>query len=121
MIKKNILIATGGTGGHIFPAYSLANYFINKNYNVRLTTDKRGLRFLKETDNVNIIIISSSPLSKNNIFKLLFSIIKIFYATIKSFLFLILNRPNLIFGMGGYSSFPVCIAAFFFKNKICHL
>ena len=117
MIKKNILIATGGTGGHIFPAYSLANYFINKNYNVRLTTDKRGLRFLKETDNVNIIIISSSPLSKNNIFKLLFSIIKIFYATIKSFLFLILNRPNLIFGMGGYSSFPVCIAAFFLKIK----
>jgi UDP-N-acetylglucosamine:LPS N-acetylglucosamine transferase len=26
MIKKKILIATGGTGGHIFPAYSLANY-----------------------------------------------------------------------------------------------
>ena len=29
MIKK-ILIATGGTGGHIFPAYSLANYFLKK-------------------------------------------------------------------------------------------
>ena len=26
MIKQKILIATGGTGGHIFPAYSLANY-----------------------------------------------------------------------------------------------
>ena len=25
MIKKKILIATGGTGGHIFPAYSLVN------------------------------------------------------------------------------------------------
>ena len=30
MIKKNILIATGGTGGHIFPAYSLANFLIKK-------------------------------------------------------------------------------------------
>ena len=28
--NKNIVIATGGTGGHIFPAASLANYF-NKN------------------------------------------------------------------------------------------
>ena len=28
--NKNIVIATGGTGGHIFPAISLANYF-NKN------------------------------------------------------------------------------------------
>ena len=30
MTKKNILIATGGTGGHSFPAYSLANYLIIK-------------------------------------------------------------------------------------------
>ena len=29
-MTKKILIATGGTGGHIFPAYSLANYLINK-------------------------------------------------------------------------------------------
>jgi UDP-N-acetylglucosamine:LPS N-acetylglucosamine transferase len=30
MIKKKILIATGGTGGHVFPAYSLANYLKKK-------------------------------------------------------------------------------------------
>ena len=47
MTKKNILIATGGTGGHVFPAYSLANYLINKNFNVKLTSDKRGLKYLK--------------------------------------------------------------------------
>ena len=31
MTNKNILIATGGTGGHTFPAYSLANYLMKKN------------------------------------------------------------------------------------------
>ena len=32
-IKKNkIIIATGGTGGHVFPAYSLARNFIKKDY-----------------------------------------------------------------------------------------
>ena len=40
MTKKKILIATGGTGGHVFPAYSLANYLENKNYNVKLTQTK---------------------------------------------------------------------------------
>ena len=35
MTKKKILIATGGTGGHIFPAYSLANYLINNNFEVK--------------------------------------------------------------------------------------
>ena len=45
--KKKILIATGGTGGHVFPAYSLAKYFINNKKSVEITTDKRGFQFLK--------------------------------------------------------------------------
>ena len=46
-MTKKIIIATGGTGGHVFPAYSLANYLIKKNFSVKLTTDGRGLRYLK--------------------------------------------------------------------------
>ena len=43
MTKTNkIIIATGGTGGHVFPAYSLANYLIKNNYNIKLTADDRG-------------------------------------------------------------------------------
>ncbi len=117
MIKKKILIATGGTGGHIFPAYSLANHLIEKNYTIILTSDKRGLRFLKNTQNFDLKKIPSSPLIKKNFFKFLFSVSIIFYATIKSIIFLIFNRPSIVFGMGGYSSFPVCIAAFFLKIK----
>ena len=42
---------------------------------------------------------------------------KIIYSTIKSFIFLLLDRPSIIFGMGGYSSFPVCIAASILRIK----
>ena len=63
-MTKKILIATGGTGGHIFPAYSLANYFLNKNFNVKLTIDKRGLKYLKGYKNLKFVIIPSSPLSQ---------------------------------------------------------
>ena len=45
MIKKKVLIATGGTGGHVFPAYSLAKYLTNKNFHVQLTIDKRGAKY----------------------------------------------------------------------------
>ena len=48
MTKKKILIATGGTGGHVFPAYSLAKYLSNHDYDVEITSDKRGLNFLKK-------------------------------------------------------------------------
>ncbi len=112
MTKKNkILIATGGTGGHIFPAYSLANYLIKKNYNVKLTIDNRGFKYLKDYKNLKLIKIPSSPLIKENIFKFLISIFIILYSVLKSLIFLLFNRPTIIFGMGGYSSFPVCIAA----------
>tara|TARA_B100000902_G_scaffold388798_1_gene435010 strand:- start:8925 stop:10019 length:1095 start_codon:yes stop_codon:yes gene_type:complete len=117
MTKKKILIATGGTGGHIFPAYSLAKNLFKKNYIIKLTLDNRGLKFLKGSENLNVVNIPSSPLIKKNIIKFIFSIFAIFYATIKSLLFLTFNRPAIVFGMGGYSSFPVCIAAYFLKIK----
>ena len=117
MIKKKIVIATGGTGGHVFPAYSLANYLKNKNFSIKLTSDKRGSFYLKDLNNFNLVKISSSPLIKKNIFKLFYSLIIISFSIIKSLLILIIDRPSLIFGMGGYSSFPICFAAYILKIK----
>jgi len=110
--QKRILIATGGTGGHTFPAYSLAKHFIdNKKVNVEIISDKRGFKYLKDYHDVKITQIVSSTILKRNLFQFLVSILIIFYSIFRSFIFLFMNRPNLIFGMGGYSSFPVCIAA----------
>ena len=117
MIKKKIVIATGGTGGHVFPAYSLANYLKNKNFSIKLTSDKRGLVYLKDYNNLNIVKISSSPLIKKNIFKLIYSYFTISFSIIKSLLLLTFDRPSLILGMGGYSSFPICFAAFILRIK----
>jgi cell division protein FtsW len=45
MIKrKKIVIATGGTGGHVFPAYSLASYLLKNNYNVNITIDEKRIK-----------------------------------------------------------------------------
>ena len=108
---KKIIIATGGTGGHIFPAYSLARHFVEKKISVEIISDKRGLKYLKDCHDLKIIEINSSTIFKKNIFQLLFSSLIIIFSIFKSFIFLLTNRPNLVFGMGGYSSFPVCIAA----------
>ena len=116
MIKKKILIATGGTGGHVFPAYSLANS-LKGDYNVILTTDKRGLNYLKNYKNIAFKIIHSSPLIKKNFLSFLLFLIIIFFSIIKSLVYLILNRPAIVLGMGGYSSFPLCIAASILRIK----
>jgi UDP-N-acetylglucosamine--N-acetylmuramyl-(pentapeptide) pyrophosphoryl-undecaprenol N-acetylglucosamine transferase len=118
MIKQvKILIAAGGTGGHVFPAYSLADHLIKKKYSVEIVTDDRGYRLLKNYKYLKLIKIPSSPFKKKNIFKMLFSIVILLYSILRSFIFLILNRPKIVFGMGGYSSFPLCIAAWILRIK----
>ena len=108
---KKIIIATGGTGGHVFPAYSLAKHFHDNKINVQIITDKRGFKYLQDYSDIKVIKIASATIFKKNIFKLLFSSFIILYSILRSFIFLLGSRPNLVFGMGGYSSFPVCIAA----------
>ena len=46
-MKKNFLISTGGTGGHVVPAIILSDHLREK-CKVIISTDKRGLRYLDE-------------------------------------------------------------------------
>jgi len=41
--NKNIIIVTGGTGGHIYPAITFGKYLTKKYFKVTFITDKRGL------------------------------------------------------------------------------
>ena len=110
-MSKNILIATGGTGGHVFPAYSLAEYFLEKKLNVKIIIDRRGEKYIKNYQKIDYEIITSATLFKKNPINIIISFIKIIFAFFKSILILRKFKPQIIFGMGGYSSFPVCIAA----------
>ena len=59
---------------------------------------------MKNYPDIETVTIDSFRVNIKNIIKILFSIIR-------SLSFLISFKPNLVFGMGGYSSFPVCFAA----------
>ena len=41
-----ILLAAGGTGGHLFPAEALANALIARGYTIELATDERAVRYV---------------------------------------------------------------------------
>ena len=109
--NKKILIATGGTGGHVFPAYSLGKFFQKQNVETIISTDLRGFKFLNHYKDVQIKIINSDTIFKKTFLQKISSFIKVLTAISQSIYFLIKLKPSVIFGMGGYSSFPICVAA----------
>ena len=43
-MKKNFLLITGGTGGHVIPANNFANYLSSRNITCNIITDRRGYK-----------------------------------------------------------------------------
>ena len=63
------------------------------------------------------MILDEYKQEKKNIFRFVFSSFIILYSILRSVIFLLLNRPLIIIGMGGYSSFPICIASTILRIK----
>ena len=113
--KKKIIIATGGTGGHVFPALSLSEYLKN-NFNIEIFSDKRGLKYFENKENIRRV--SAGTIFQKNLFKAILNLGKIIFSIIDSFFYLKKIKPDVVFGMGGYSSFPVCVASYLLKIPI---
>ena len=69
--NSSIILATGGTGGHVLPAYSLAKYLIKNGYDITITSDTRGLQFLDNYSKIKVKKIETTPLKKNIIFSII--------------------------------------------------
>ena len=113
-MQKKILISTGGSGGHVIPALILFKHLL-KEFDVILTTDKRGFHFFdKKIEKYKII---NTP-RLNNIFFLPLNLFQILFLIIKSIQFLKSEKIEKIISTGGYMSLPLILAAKFCRLKI---
>ncbi len=113
-MKKNFLISTGGSGGHVIPATILYEH-LSKKTNVIISTDKRGLKYLDK--NIYQFEIIDTP-KINNIFFLPFNITIILFLTLRSYLLLKRKKIEKIFSTGGYMSLPIILSAKLLKLDI---
>lgn len=105
-----IIIAGGGTGGHIFPAIAIANAIKKFQSDVEiLFIGAKGKMEMQKIPaaGYKIIGINIAGFNRSSLFKnisLPFKLIKSFFQVKK-----IINdfKPNAVIGVGGYSSFPV--------------
>ena len=120
-MNRNILIITGGTGGHVIPAINFLNHIENNFNKVFLLTDYRGSKYIDTIHSKKIYKIYSSHLSGNLFFKII-GVFKLFIGLIQSISIFIRLRPKTIISFGSYaSSAPlICFLFFriFFKTKL---
>ena len=109
-MKKKILISSGGSGGHVIPATIFYDH-LKDNYDVLITTDKRGDKFINKSKYKNIIF--NTPNLSKNIFLLPFNLLYIFLLTLKSIIYIKKNKVNILLTTGGYMSIPFYIASKF--------
>ena len=103
IMNRNILIITGGTGGHVIPAVNFYNYVKNKNNKVYLLTDYRGSKYINEIIENNIFKIYSSHFSGNLYFKIK-ATIKLLAGLVQSLIIFIRLKPKTIISFGSYAS-----------------
>ncbi|MBL8676276.1 MAG: undecaprenyldiphospho-muramoylpentapeptide beta-N-acetylglucosaminyltransferase [Alphaproteobacteria bacterium] len=107
-LKKSIVLTTGGTGGHVFPAQALAQELNVQGYKVFFFTDARGHQF--KLPNVSLVKISASQLS-GPLHKKMQGGVKLIVGTFAALYQLKRIKPAAVVGFGGYASFPTMMAA----------
>ena len=114
-MKKNILISTGGSGGHVVPATIFYEH-LKDEFNIFMTSDDRGFHFL-DSNKYNIEIIKVPKISKN-IFLLPIQIFLILFLIIKSCIFLKNKKIETVISTGGYTTLPLCVASKILNIKL---
>ena len=109
--KGTIVLAAGGTGGHLFPAQALAEELNRRGYVIHLMTDERVGDYGKSFPAAEIHIVPSATLSLSKSWLLPGRVWRLYggYARARAILGQV--KPLAVVGFGGYPSFPPILAA----------
>ena len=106
-----ILLAAGGTGGHMCPAEALARALIARGRRVILVTDRRGRGFGDRLPAVEVFRITAAGLAGGSLLGRARGIAQLLRGYLQARRLVIRLRPTLVVGFGGYASVPTVYAA----------
>lgn len=111
MARPLILLAAGGTGGHLFPAEALAHALKAEGYAVHLVTDSRAERFAGKFPADEIHVVPSATIGSKNPLALAKAFLTLWkgYRAARSLVRRL--RPRAVVGFGGYPTVPPLMAA----------
>lgn len=118
-INGPVLIAAGGTGGHMFPAQALAEELASRKIGALLITDSRGIRFGDAFPGTAIHVIASATLSFGNPWHMLCALVRIIQGIAQSLQLIRQHRPSIVIGFGGYPSLAPLVAGWLRRVPLC--
>jgi UDP-N-acetylglucosamine--N-acetylmuramyl-(pentapeptide) pyrophosphoryl-undecaprenol N-acetylglucosamine transferase len=106
-----ILLAAGGTGGHLFPAEALGVELIKRGFRVRLATDSRAVRYSGLFSPDMTDVVPSETVRGRNPVSLARTAIMLSYGAVVALNLVRRLKPAAVVGFGGYPTLPPLMAA----------
>ena len=106
-----IILASGGTGGHMMPAEAVADKLIAAGYDVTLLTDRRGNSIGNVFQDMDKIILNTASHMGGGLLQKIKSVVSVALSTIRVRGAFSKKRPTVVVGFGGYPSMPAVLAA----------
>ena len=115
--KPLLIIAAGGTGGHMFPAQALAERMLRAGWRVKLSTDARGARYTGGfPHSVEIEEVSSSTFARGGALAKLLVPFRVLGGVLAASFKMLRDKPAVVVGFGGYPSIPAMAAAWLLRK-----
>ncbi|MFP6711551.1 MAG: undecaprenyldiphospho-muramoylpentapeptide beta-N-acetylglucosaminyltransferase [Rhodospirillales bacterium] len=117
MAKPLVVLAAGGTGGHVFPAEALAAELGTRGYRLALITDRRGGNLSGRLAELETHRVRAGGIVGKGFFARIFSAFEILIGTFQAWFLLRRMKPAVVVGFGGYASVPTMLAAAYSGTK----
>ena len=105
--NRTLMVMAGGTGGHVYPALAVADALRARGWDVFWLGTRNGLeaRVVPEAG-IDMVWVSMSGLRGNGLVRKLlipFMLLRAFWQSLRA---IMVRRPDVVLGMGGYTAFP---------------
>ena len=106
-----VVLAAGGTGGHVFPAEALAAELSSRGYRLALVTDRRGGDLSGRLGELETHRVRAGGIAGKGILARILSAFELMIGTVQAWFLLRRLKPAVVVGFGGYASVPTMLAA----------